>query len=73
MNGKISLTSLLGLLPVVGPVVAALPQFKAIYDELTATFSSHSDQKTLKDAYAVAVSGAADAHNDLQDIITRNS
>ena len=37
-------TSILKLLPVVGPVVAAAPEFKKIYDQMVGTFGQH-DQR----------------------------
>jgi len=70
---KISLSSLLGLLPVVGPVIAAAPQFKALWDEAVSTFAHPADQDTLKSAYDVAVSGADDAHQQLQELIAQHS
>lgn len=60
-------TLLLKLLQAVGPVAAALPQFKAVWDEITMTFSSSTDQKTLQDAYAALVSENATGHAALQD------
>lgn len=66
------LTDVLKLLPAVGPVVAALPEFKKIYDGIVGTFSSDTDQQTLKDAYETAISGAADAHADLQDLVRQH-
>ena len=55
---KLDLQSILRLLPAVGPVVAALPEFKAVFDQLVATFGD-DDQAKLKDAYA-----ALDAENE---------
>ena len=69
---KINLSSMLGLLPVVGPIIAALPQFKTLWDEVAATFDGHADQETLKTAYATAISGADDAHEQLQVIVAEH-
>lgn len=46
-----NLQSILGLLPAVGPVVAALPEFKKVYDQIVSTFKE-DDQAVLKEAYA---------------------
>jgi hypothetical protein len=43
--------SILKLLPAVGPIAAALPEFKRVYDQILLTFCS-ADQATLKAAYA---------------------
>lgn len=45
------LKAILGLLPAVGPVVAALPEFKKVFDEIVGTFKE-DDQQVLKEAYA---------------------
>jgi ABC-type transporter Mla subunit MlaD len=63
----------LELLQAVPKVVAAAPQFVKIWDQLVDTFDKDTDQQTLKDAYALAISDAADAHSDLQDLVAANS
>lgn len=70
--GNINIATLLGFLPVVGPVVAAMPEFAALWNEAAATFGP-SDQKTLKRAYEAAISGADDAHSNLQAIVAAHS
>lgn len=62
----------LQLLQVVPKVVAAAPDFKHLWDQLVATFDGHQSQQDLKDAYTAAVSDAADADMDLQEIIARH-
>jgi hypothetical protein len=62
----------LGLLQAVPKVVAAAPEFKHLWDQLVDTFAGHPAQQDLKDAYAAAVSEAADAHDDLQEIVARH-
>lgn len=44
------LASILKLLPAVGPVVASLPEFKKVYDDIVATFKE-KDQAVLREAY----------------------
>jgi hypothetical protein len=62
----IDLSSTLKLLTAVGPVVARLPEFAAIYKELVATFST-SDQARLNKAYADLVAENDQGHARLQD------
>lgn len=63
----------LGLLQAVPKVVAAAPDFKHLWDQLVDTFDGNADQQDLKDAYDAAISDAADAHEDLQDIVARHT
>lgn len=58
--------SILGLLPAVGPVIAALPQFKAVFDQIVGTFNN-DDQASLKDAYADLIADNDEGHRRLQD------
>lgn len=60
------LTSVLKLLPAVGPVVAALPEFKRIYEQIVATFGER-DQATLKDAYFDLMAENDEGHRRLQE------
>lgn len=60
-----NLSSILKLLPVVGPVVAALPEFKAVYDQIVSTFST-KDQAVLKDAYEDLMADNDEGHARLQ-------
>jgi hypothetical protein len=57
----IDLKSLLGLLPAVGPVVAALPAFKSVYD-LGVQALHPKDQQTAKDAYHDMIANNAAGH-----------
>lgn len=59
------LTSILKLLPVVGPAVAALPAFRAVYDQIVATFGE-KDQATLKAALADLMADNDAGHERLQ-------
>lgn len=61
----IDLSSLLKLLPVVGPVVAAAPEFKKIYDQMVGTFNQR-DQQVLRDAYDDLVADNDEGHRRLQ-------
>ncbi len=62
------LDSILKLLPVIGPVAATLPEFKALVDTIKGSLNSE-DQATLKDAYALAIRRSDQAHAELQKIL----
>lgn len=59
------LSSVLKLLPAVGPVVAALPAFKEVYDQIVETFVD-GDQDTLKEAYQDLMAENDEGHERLQ-------
>lgn len=60
-----SLVTGLELLSKVGPVVAALPQFKALWDQGVATLHPQ-DQSTAKEAYSDLIAENAEGHARLQ-------
>lgn len=62
----------LQLLQVVPKVVAAAPEFKRLFDQFVATFENDATQADLKAAYDAAISDAADANMDLEEIIARH-
>lgn len=66
----IDLSSVLKLLPAVGPVVARLPEFKVVYDQLVGTFAQ-KDQATLKEAYADLIADNDEGHARLQEKLRR--
>lgn len=68
----ISLPTVLALLPKVGPMVAALPEFRKLVQDIVATFDDSRDQAALMGAYELALDDAADAHDRLQAIVTRH-
>lgn len=59
------ITDILGMLPVVGPAIAKLPEFKAVFDQIVSTFGE-SDQAVLKDAYADLMAENDAGHDRLQ-------
>ncbi|MGB7407137.1 MAG: hypothetical protein WA908_01410 [Pontixanthobacter sp.] len=67
------LQTILNLLPKVGPIIAAAPEFKALIEQILASFDSDADQETLKEAYRLAVSNAREAHTELQAIVAQHS
>lgn len=68
-----TLTTILRLLPKVGPIIAAAPEFKKLVEELIATLTTEREQAELQYAYELAISNAEEAHNQLQAIVARNS
>lgn len=60
-----SLDAILKLLQAVGPIAAALPDFKKVYDQIVGTFATN-DQATLKEAYADLIADNDEGHARLQ-------
>lgn len=60
------LVSVLKLLPTVGPVIAALPEFKKVYDQIAASFAE-KDQQTLQEAYRDLMAENDEGHARLQE------
>ena len=67
-----TLATMLRLLPKVGPIIAAAPEFKKLVEELIATLTTEREQAELQHAYELAISSAEEAHNQLQVIVARN-
>ena len=59
------LKSILGLLPAVGPVIAALPEFKKVFDQIVGTFNT-KDQAVLREAYEDIKADNDEGHARLQ-------
>ncbi len=66
-----NLQTILALLPKVGPIIAAAPEFKRLIDELIGALDSEREQAELQAAYERAIEGAGEAHRRLQDAVTR--
>lgn len=66
------LQTLLNLLPVVGPVVAALPQFLDLIEQAKSVLSD-DDAATLEEAYALARKNSDQAHAELQALVAQYS
>lgn len=64
--------TLLALLPKVGPVVAGLDEFKALYEQVKATLNE-KDQATLQKAYSLARERSDTAHADLQALVAEHT
>lgn len=63
--------TIIRMLQAVGPITAALPEFKAFYDQLVSTFKSDTDQDTLKRAYRELQAENSGGHVRLQEILRR--
>jgi hypothetical protein len=61
-----TLSTVLGLLPKVGPVVAKLPEFKAMYDQAIKALHP-KDQEEAKQGYADLIADNAEGHARLQE------
>jgi hypothetical protein len=59
------LASILKLLPAVGPVVATLPEFRKVYNQIVATFNE-KDQSVLIEAYGDLIEDNDAGHARLQ-------
>lgn len=68
----LSVSWALKLLQIVPKAIAAAPEFKHLWDQLVHTFDGNASQQDLKAAYEAAISDAADAHEDLQEIVARH-
>ena len=63
---------ILALLPKVGPVVAALPEFANLIHSIGNTLHSN-DQQTLQAAYELAKQDSDSAHADLQALVAQHA
>jgi hypothetical protein len=66
------LDTLLKLLPAVGPVAAALPEFAALIEKFKDTLSS-DDADELQRAYDLAQQDSDEAHVSLQTLVASRS
>lgn len=66
-----SIAGILKLLTAVGPITAALPEFKSVYDQIVKTFKSDTDQQVLKDAYRELQSENSSGHVRLQEMLRK--
>jgi len=66
-----SVAGIIRLLQAVGPITAALPAFKEVYDQIVGTFKSDADQDTLKKAYAELQNENSGGHARLQEMLRK--
>lgn len=66
------LDTILNLLPKVGTVVAALPEFAKLIVDTKASLTEE-DQAVLQNAYELAKQGSNEAHAELQALVAARS
>jgi hypothetical protein len=66
-----TVAGILRLLQAVGPITAALPEFKSVYDQIVGTFKSSADQNTLKQAYQELQAENSGGHARLQEMLRK--
>lgn len=59
-------------LQAVGPITAALPEFKALYDQFIRLVKDKDDQETLKKAYDEILAENTGGHTRLQEMLRRS-
>lgn len=73
MAFPITIPVVLKALQAIGPVAARLPEFKAFYDQVVASFSSKTDQATLKKAHEELLAENTGGHERLQEMLRKAS
>lgn len=68
-----SVAGIMKMLLAIGPVAASLPDFKAIFDQLVATFKKPADQEALKTAYRELMDHNSGGHMRLQEMLRKAS
>lgn len=68
----IALTTALSFLEAAPKVLAALPEFKELWDRIVDSFDGEAEQADLKAAYDQAISDAGTQHASFQDIVRRH-
>jgi hypothetical protein len=66
-----SIAGILKLLQAVGPVTAALPEFKQTFDQIVGTFKKPADQQTLRTAYEELQAENSGGHARLQEMLRK--
>lgn len=69
MKNPFTVAGVLSLLQAVGPITAALPAFKGIYDGIVSVFDKDTDQETLKTAYRELQEENSGGHARLQEML----
>lgn len=69
MGGVVAIA--LRALQAVGPITAALPEFKNLWDTFTGLVNNDSDQETLKKAYEELLAENTGGHVRLQEMLRK--
>lgn len=64
-----AILDILKLLQAVGPVTAAIPEFKKTFDQIVGTFKHPDDQATLRTAYQELQAENSGGHARLQEML----
>jgi hypothetical protein len=64
-----AIADILKLLQAVGPITAAIPEFKKTYDQIVSTFHKPADQETLRTAYQELQAENSGGHARLQEML----
>lgn len=71
MGSLFSISGIIKLLQIVGPITAKLPEFREVYDTIVSTFSNSTDQETLKKAYEELLAENTGGHARLQEMLRK--
>lgn len=66
-----SVAGVLRMLQAIGPITAALPEVKAVFDDIVKTFKKPADQKTLQVAYRELQNENNGGHVRLQEMLRK--
>lgn len=69
MGGLVAIA--LKALQAIGPITAALPEFKALWEQFTNLVKNEEDQETLKKAYDELLAENTGGHQRLQEMLRR--
>lgn len=69
MGGVVAIA--LRALQAVGPITAALPEFKALWDQFTGLVNNDNDKETLKKAYEELLAENTGGHVRLQEMLRK--
>lgn len=69
MGGFVAIA--LRALQAVGPITAALPEFKALWEQITGLVKNDDDQATLKQAYEELMAENTGGHARLQEMLRK--
>jgi hypothetical protein len=71
MASPFSVAGVIRMLQAIGPITAALPEVKEVYDGIVSTFKKDTDQETLKNAYRELQAENSGGHARLQEMLRR--
>lgn len=66
-----TVANVLRMLQAIGPLTAALPEVRVIFDDIVKTFKSKADQQTLQTAYRELQNENSGGHARLQEMLRK--